>query len=29
MTILFLFRGAFKGLRDLGDWFVEASIARS
>jgi hypothetical protein len=29
MTILFLFRGAFKGLRVPGDWFVEASIERS
>jgi hypothetical protein len=29
MTILFLLRGAFKGLMDLGDWSVEASIMRA
>jgi len=28
MTILFLFRGALRGLTDLGDWSVEVSIAK-
>jgi len=28
MTILFLFRGALRGLIDLGDWSVEVSIAK-